>query len=240
MRNLPFLFASALVAWTICPLGSVVHAQQEALQDGGSLPGTESQDHTDTLRAESQDHTDSQDTDTDADVPQPTLDPPALSSPLAIPNAPPQDLLPPQRQLQNRDRVQQLMQEALRSDGRAPASGDQVLDDVLRVLRQRGSVLDGSTLDPEHENTPPSPDGPNESSKQPNDSLGKRFRRIPSPSVAPQRARAAELLLRTARVLENLGPVGENRRKLIQELRREAVRVLTKHNPLGERGVPIQ
>ena len=247
MRSLQSLFVLYLIACAFCSLGSsVVHAQQVAPQeaspkDGEPLPDaprTESQDHTDAPRTESQDHRDPQ--GTDAEVPPPMLDPPALSSPLVVPDTPPADLLPRLQQSENRARVEELMQEALQRDGSRPSSGDQTLDDVLRVLRQRGSILDDSSLDPQQQDPRLTPAGPDESPQPLQGSLPKTLRRVPSPSVTPQRARAAELLLRTSRVLENLGAIDDNRRKLIDELRREAVKVLTEHNPLIERGTPIK
>ncbi len=91
-------------------------------------------------------------------------------------------------------------------DGKTPAgqTNDPILNDVLNVIRQQGSVLDGSSLD--------LPSGDAAESVESTDS---------------QRALAAELLLRTSRTLEQIGPVDKTRQQLVKQMRGEAVRLLS-------------
>lgn len=100
----------------------------------------------------------------------------------------------------------------------APNSGDMVLDDVLEIIRRRGSVLDGSSLDPANDdapliiNLPPEP----------------RSGDVPASSAVYD---AAEQLLRSARLLEKLSRTGdssidEDRAKLVRSMRSQAGRLL--------------
>ena len=76
------------------------------------------------------------------------------------------------------------IREALRGRMTDAETGDPVLDELLQVIRKRGSVLDGSSLaGPE----------PQTSSERP-----------------PARARAAESMLRAARRLEQIDPLDKN------------------------------
>ncbi|NND98304.1 MAG: hypothetical protein HKN47_13345 [Pirellulaceae bacterium] len=86
-------------------------------------------------------------------------------------------------------------------------TGDVVLDDMLRVLQQRGSVLKGSLLEASHsEHRHNTHDG------QPNDPT----------STMRQRSRAAESLLKSARLLENLRQDDSTQTDLIDSMRRQA------------------
>lgn len=91
-----------------------------------------------------------------------------------------------------------------------PQTGDMVLDDVLKIIGQRGSVLEGSFLD----------DSPNESESEPE--------AIRSPSAM---AHAAEQLLKSARLLEKINSRDAQeqagRADLIRKIRAEAAKLLS-------------
>ncbi len=84
-------------------------------------------------------------------------------------------------------------------------TGDPGLDEVLQILQKQGSVLDGSILEPAADEGIPE----------------KR------PQSASVKARAAECLLKAARVLEKIDPADKTRRDLVNQMRRESVRLLT-------------
>ncbi len=99
-------------------------------------------------------------------------------------------------------------------DGGAPVTdGDPVLDDLLQLIRRRGSVLDGTVLDPSSDFDVPTHD-PN--ARQASDPR----------AVEDDMAFAAESLLRSARVLSQLGPPDPDRRELITRMRLEAGKLL--------------
>lgn len=102
-----------------------------------------------------------------------------------------------------------------------PESGEQApLPEGLRELMGRQpSVLKGSSLDPELEFLPESPQGFPAG-------LGK--------TSLPKRARAAEMLLKTARLLDKLEPASENHSKLVDQMRREAARLLAEPSRVGK------
>ena len=83
-------------------------------------------------------------------------------------------------------------------------TGNVEIDELAEILAGMGSVLDGSQLDsslePDHEVTG---------------------------SAESERAVAAELLLKTARMLEHLGPPDRSRRQLVMRMRGEAVKLLS-------------
>ncbi|TWU24947.1 hypothetical protein Pla52o_12440 [Novipirellula galeiformis] len=89
-------------------------------------------------------------------------------------------------------------------------SSDPLLDDVLGLIQSRGSILDGSSLDPAMETPLASEQGP---------------------SDLDNRARAAECLLRSARLLQRLGPPSASRNELVTKMRHEAGRLLTEAGP---------
>ncbi len=94
-------------------------------------------------------------------------------------------------------------------DGQDPRqTGDGVLDDVLKVIKQRGSVLRGSVLDGSVGNDLET------------DSAGSDFR-------AAKNAIVAEQLLRASRLLESLQTPDPTRRRLIGQMRGEAVKLLS-------------
>jgi hypothetical protein len=95
------------------------------------------------------------------------------------------------------------IRKALSDDPEARHSDDPILDDVLQIINQRGSILDGSSLDIEP-------------------AAGPR----PSTDVG-SKALAAERLLKAARLLEQIEPQDHSRRDLVKEMRRETVRLLS-------------
>ena len=89
-------------------------------------------------------------------------------------------------------------------EGKTPdnGSGDGVLDDVLNVIKQRGSVLDGSSLDVTTD-------------------------AITQPADETKKAHVAEQLLKSARMLEAIGDSGRQRSLLIRQIRSEARKLLS-------------
>ena len=78
------------------------------------------------------------------------------------------------------------------------------------VLRERGSILEGSSLDPALLE-----DGSESSSET-------------EEMTESKRAFAAELLLRSSRTLEQIGPLDKTRQELVAKMRGEAARLLSK------------
>jgi hypothetical protein len=90
-------------------------------------------------------------------------------------------------------------------EGKTPdnSSGDGVLDDVIGVINQQGSILDGSSLDDR-----PIPD-------------------LDRTSSETSRAIAAEQLLKASRLLEKLGRSDKSRRVLVKQMRGEAAKLVS-------------
>tara|TARA_R110002073_G_scaffold7747_5_gene43676 strand:- start:8987 stop:9520 length:534 start_codon:yes stop_codon:yes gene_type:complete len=87
-------------------------------------------------------------------------------------------------------------------------SSDPLLDDVLGIIKSRGSILDGSSLDPALD-TPTSAAGNDRDAS----------------------ARAAESLLRSARLLNRIEPRDSARTELVEKMRHEAWRLLGESAP---------
>lgn len=101
------------------------------------------------------------------------------------------------------------VQEAIKSalQGKEPAPGSAAIpEDVARIFSRQGSVLDGSSLDPDLEF------GTKASEASAGDS---------------ERAFAAEMLLKSSRKLEGIGPADKTRQELVAKMRSEAVRLLS-------------
>ena len=130
--------------------------------------------------------------------------PPAIQ-PTPLADVP--QLEPLQPQPQATDGVQNQIRDALQGDSPV-GSADPVLDDVLQIIQQRGSILDGSSLD---------------ELERPAKSTHLKSDRSP----AFKRARAAESLLKAARHLEQIGPLDDAQGKLIQQMRQQSARLLT-------------
>ncbi len=97
-----------------------------------------------------------------------------------------------------------MFREALEGKGPVGETGNGIMDDLLDIAGQRKSVLHGSSLDP---SVVGKPDSAN--------------------SGESQRALAAELLLRTSRTLEQIGPADRSRQELVKKMRGEAGRLLS-------------
>jgi hypothetical protein len=95
------------------------------------------------------------------------------------------------------------IRKALEGQPLPATTGDGILDDVLHIIRDQGSILEGSSLDPAVETE-----------------AGDRE------VATSQHARAAEQLLKASRLLEKLGPVDEDRRALVNQMRAEAGKLL--------------
>ena len=90
-------------------------------------------------------------------------------------------------------------------------------DDLQELLRTTGSVLDGSSLDPKFAPL----ETPSLTPKQTS----------PGPQSIRRRRRAAEMLLKSARLLDKIEPKSENQTYLVNQLHQEAVRLL--QDPAG-------
>jgi hypothetical protein len=104
------------------------------------------------------------------------------------------------------------IQKALR--GKSVETGDGILDDMLEVLQQRGSILDGSSLDEGLNELTPAVDSSHSGNAT-------------SQTTDANNARVAESLLKSARLLEKLGKLNGNQRSLVAQMRRVAVDLLT-------------
>ena len=90
------------------------------------------------------------------------------------------------------------------------SSSDPLLDDVLGIIKSRGSILDGSSLDPALEN------------------------RGSAGTDRDYHARAAESLLRSARLLNQIEPRDSARTELVAKMRHEAWRLLGESAPAAK------
>ena len=135
--------------------------------------------------------------------------PPNASNQIELPDLPDAELRANLSESAADPQTQQRILQALKGK-RGPESGDGVLDDMLEIIKRNGSVLDGSELESV------------ESELDSNRGLGK-----PASDSRPNRARAAESLLKTARRLERIEPLDKTRCELVNQMRREAVRLLT-------------
>ena len=98
--------------------------------------------------------------------------------------------------------------------GKTPArTGDGVLEDVLGVIQRQGSVLDGSTLD-----QPPLRDNPLPG-------IAGHGSVPDAQTLADQRARVAEQLLRAARMLQQISK-DDSSAALVASMRRQAAGLL--------------
>ncbi len=94
-----------------------------------------------------------------------------------------------------------------------------VLDDVLEVIKQRGSILDGSSLDDQ----PPKLVRPSTINATSNSTIDSQS----SSASASTKAFVAEQLLKTSRMLESVANPDRQRKALIQQMRGEAVKLLS-------------
>lgn len=128
--------------------------------------------------------------------------------------------------------VQRKIAEALSRNGQQDAvfgpTGDPILDDVLSVIRRRGSVLDGSSLDPQS--------GQPGVFQQESRQAAEPLQRVPPPqpsvlgppagddpiSGPDARFQVAEALLRAARKLSGLPGRDQQRTRVIAAMREQA------------------
>ena len=116
---------------------------------------------------------------------------------------PPNTHLPKTIILQSDPAIESQIKSAIRG-GVIPEATDPILEGMLDVLKERGSILDGSVLDRETE--PP---------------------KTNFSSDVDARARAAELLLRASRILGTINPIDDQRSDLIEKMRAESARLLS-------------
>lgn len=110
------------------------------------------------------------------------------------------------------------IERALRGEDVSSAGADPVLDDVLKIIREQGSVLEGTVLESDR-GAETRPAGQN---------LAPRAGvSADQPHRARRQARVAEMLLKTSRLLERLEPAGAPRGRLITDMRAEAARLLS-------------
>ncbi len=104
--------------------------------------------------------------------------------------------------------TEQRIQDALK--GKSVQSRDDFEQDMLNVLKDRGSILKGSLLD--------------ELSQS--DSQSKPTRGLHAPNQvsndSSQRARVAESLLKSARLIQKLGKLNDSQSRLVRQLREQA------------------
>ncbi|MCS7467960.1 hypothetical protein NZK35_15000 [Stieleria sp. ICT_E10.1] len=129
---------------------------------------------------------------------------------LPLPDVP----LPTASQPQDNPAAREALSRALQGDRDAAPL---LPDDLQELLRTTGSVLDGSSLDPKFA----APEMP--SLTPPPNSPGTQSVR--------HRRRAAEMLLKSARLLDKIEPKSENQTYLVNQMHQEAVRLL--QDPTG-------
>jgi hypothetical protein len=101
--------------------------------------------------------------------------------------------------------AEQKIRDALEGKSSNGETGDGVLDDVLGIIKQRRSILEGSSLDPI--------DIDSETTEK--------------PGSVSKMALAAEQILKAARLLENVGRPDQDRADLVKRMRAEAVKLLS-------------
>ena len=124
---------------------------------------------------------------------------------LPFPDVSPEKLRP--LQVKESEAIKKGIGNALQS-GQSLRSDDPVLDEVLQVIGERGSILDGSSLDEI-----------------------KTTEHVEKPKIgSSKRAIAAESLLKAARKLEKLGSINKTQAALVAQMRRQAVELLKAHD----------
>ncbi|TWT86458.1 hypothetical protein [Neorhodopirellula pilleata] len=115
------------------------------------------------------------------------------------------------------DPAAERIREALQSGRTAPTPG--LLGDVLDVIREKGSILDGSILDPRMEAEAAAQEqSPNPNRRPPGD--------LSMIQNASETVRTAELLLRSARRLEKVADGDDRCARLIHQMRVQATSML--------------
>lgn len=165
----------------------------------------------------------------------PADDPPALRIPENLGSEPPPS---------GDERVPENIRDALQGRESQSGTGDAILDGVLDAIRRRGSVLDGSPLEPRAGDDAPLTQPElrplpreefnrrdeifEENRERPRGRRRSSAPRSPSRPAVDAEARflLAEQLLKTARLLASRDENDPARRKLVADLRDEAVRLL--------------
>lgn len=130
--------------------------------------------------------------------------------------------------------AQEKIRAALEGEASSGGTGDGVLDDVLGMIRRQGSVLKGSSLDPlddaslEIDGALHADSSTTESQSLDGAQLpASQLQAAPSRSALSRAALAAEQMLKSARLLENIGSANQDRAELVNRMRAEAVKLLT-------------
>ena len=127
-------------------------------------------------------------------------------------------------------KVIETIRRALNDDPDAQRSDDPILDDVLSVIKQQGSVLDGSVLDRPGNGSSLDETVAGESLPDASTLEGCLETNHDDRSASARvtsKALAAERLLKAARILEQVRPLDSARLELVQQMRRETVRLLS-------------
>lgn len=139
----------------------------------------------------------SRDEKTNADPPRGTLELPPGEIPIES-NASDSD---------KKSRELEVLKKAIGGDQDA-ATNDPILAPLVEMINEGGSVLEGSSLDPRNEEAP-------------------SFHASTASKESDQKALVAESLLRSARLLRRFSGNDDARQKLVIEMRREAVKIMT-------------
>lgn len=100
--------------------------------------------------------------------------------------------------------AEQKIRDALQGRADKP-TGDGVLDDVIGLIKKKGSILDGSSLDPNQDSA----------------------EKVTTAGLISRKAHAAEQLLRASRLLSQFDSNDPSRLELVNQMRAEAVKLLT-------------
>lgn len=94
---------------------------------------------------------------------------------------------------------------------------DPIMSGLMQVYYHRGSVLENSSLDPRLQRSHATPEP--------------IWNRSGDAQQRHKRLHAAELLLKTSRLIDKIKPLSDNRRQLAVQMRQEAARLLTQPTP---------
>ncbi|MCO8120869.1 hypothetical protein NHH03_03905 [Stieleria sp. TO1_6] len=146
--------------------------------------------------------------------PDAPLSQPAPSQPteLVVPDQP----LPPRGPAPDDPVLRERIERALDGDPDA-TSGNPLQSDVLDLIRRRGSLLKGSILDPDSDSDQDFRGGPRPVANQPTGELS---------SQQQNQFYAAEMLLKTARLLGKLNSDDDQTQQLASQMRGQAARLL--------------
>ena len=116
-------------------------------------------------------------------------------------------------------------------------AGAKLPETVREIMDRNGSILSGSSLDASisedrHRESQAFADP---SSPQLNRQKPARTARADRPDRLEKKLRAAEMLLKTARLVDKLPSPSENQRRLVNQMRQQAVRLLVESAEVGDR-----